>query len=31
MRSESKENWVPTRFDVGPFMGPAFWPVFVSF
>ena len=30
MQSDSKQNWVPTRFDVGPFMGPAFWPVFVS-
>ena len=27
MQSESKEDWVPTRFHVGPFVGPSFWPV----
>ena len=27
MQSESKENWVPTRFHMGPFMGPSFWHV----
>lgn len=27
MQSESEENWVPTRFHVGPFVGPSLWPV----